>query len=480
MVSTHFRSQIAQLFRLWLSFVLVILLGVAFQPASAQSGSAWTGEYYNNAYLSGDPVLTRQDGALAFNWGTASPAPEVNADNFSVRWAIDPYFEAGTYRFYVLADDQVALRVNFPYQPQIDTINNPSVGQILSADVILKAGVHHVQVDYREVTGNAYVYVSWVNLATNPIGPNFPVPQAPLPVGGIWTAQYYSNPNLAGTPARIASESTPSHNWGAGSPSANMLGDNFSARWTSVQTFNTGNYQIRVHADDGVRVYVDGAVLIDEWHPATNVTYTSAIYLLAGQHRVQVDYYEANGIAFLDYSLSPINVGVPAPSNPTATTTGTVVTAVRLNVRRGPDTNTGVLLKVNLNESYPVIGRNADSSWWQINVYGTVGWVYWRFFDVNNPPLVPVVTSATGESLDQLPATGYYAIALATVNVRSDPSSAGAILGQVARSNRIAIVGRNATYTYWQVNYGQITGWVSTRYAQLQGNALLANIPVTG
>jgi uncharacterized protein YraI len=480
MYSTHFRSHPLPRFRLLMSIVVVLLLGIVFQPAAAQSGSVWTGEYYNNAYLSGDPVLTRQDGVIAFNWGVSSPAPEVKTDNFSIRWATDPYFEAGTYRFYILADDQVALRVNFPYQPQIDTINNPSVGQILSADVTLKAGVHHVQVDYREVTGNAYIYVTWDNLATNPTGPDFPVPQSPLPVGGIWTAQYYGNPNLAGTPARISSESTPSHSWGLGSPSTNILSDNFSARWTSVQTLNTGNYQIRVHVDDGVRVYIDGVVLIDEWHPAVDVTYTTDVYLVSGQHRVQVDYYEASGIAFIDYNLIPLTPNIPPVVNSPATTTGTVVTALRLNVRRGPNTNTGVLVKINLKEIYPVIGRNADSSWWQINVNGTVGWVYWRFFDVNNPQLVPVVTSATGESLDQLPATGYYALALATVNVRSDPNSAGAILGQVARGNRIAVVGRNATNTWWQVNYGQITGWVSSRYAQLQGNVLLANIPVTG
>ena len=479
MYSDKIQSQTVSRFRFLLTIVSVMLLSTMFQTASAQSGSVWTAEYYNNPYLSGAPVVTRQDGVIAFNWGSAAPLPEVIADRFSVRWASDPYFATGTYRFYILADDNAALRVDFPFQPQIDTFNNPAVGQILSVDIALKAGLHHIQVDYRDVTGNAYVYVTWANLATNPTGPNFPVPQAPLPVGGVWTAQYYANPGLIGTPSMILNESTPSHTWGAGSPSASIPSDNFSARWTSVQTFNTGGYHISVHADDGVRVYVDGAMLINEWHTATNAAYTANITLLAGQHNLQIDYCEATGIAFLDFNLIPVTVNPPSIMNLT-TTTGSVIMAARLNVRRDPNSKSGILVKINLHETYPVLGRNSDSSWWQININGTVGWVYWRFFDVNNPEMVPMITSSTSPSLNQLPVTGFIATALATVNVRNAPNSSGAILGQIALNNQMSIVGRNTSNTWWQVNYGVITGWVNARYAQLQADAILANIPITG
>src|SRR5829696_8500994 len=44
------------------------------------------GEYFNNKDLQGDPVLTRRDEQINFDWFTNSPVPQLNTDNFSVRW----------------------------------------------------------------------------------------------------------------------------------------------------------------------------------------------------------------------------------------------------------------------------------------------------------------------------------------------------------------------------------------------------------
>ena len=461
---------------------LLTLVGVV-RPVDAQSGVVWTGDYYDNPYLGGPAAFSRQDSAVAFNWGVNAPATGISADNFSVRWGADPYFAAGTYRFYALADDNVRVTVDFALNPQIDTFNTPAVGQMVSADVSLSAGVHHVQVDYREITDNAYVYVTWANLANNPTGPNFPAPPTMPIVSGVWTGQYYTNTALAGSPALVLSETTPSHNWGTGSPNAAIPADNFSARWTSIQTLNGGNYQISASADDGIRVYVDGVPYIDQWHNATGVTYTAVVTLTTGQHNFQVDFYEGTGVAFVEFGL--VQVGVtPPPTNPNppsqAETTGTVVTALRLNVRAAPDIASNVLTKINRSETYPVLGKDADGSWWQLNVNGTVGWVYWRFIDVANPQVVPVVSGTTSPSLDQPTPTGYYANTLATVNVRSGVGTTNAILGQVARGSAVSVVGRNAVNTWWQVNYAGITGWVSAAYAPLQAGTDVNAIPITG
>ena len=42
--------------------------------------------------------------------------------------------------------------------------------------------------------------------------------------------------------------------------------DNFSARWTGQFPFTGGTYTFSSTTDDGVRVYVDGSLLIDGWH----------------------------------------------------------------------------------------------------------------------------------------------------------------------------------------------------------------------
>ena len=45
------------------------------------------GEYFNNAEWQGQPVLTRVDKQVDFDWNAASPAEGVSATAFSVRWS---------------------------------------------------------------------------------------------------------------------------------------------------------------------------------------------------------------------------------------------------------------------------------------------------------------------------------------------------------------------------------------------------------
>jgi beta-glucosidase len=60
--------------------------GVLVEPVSAGALSGLKGEYFNNRELKGDPVLTRSDAKIEFEWGAMSPGPPVPEDNFSVRW----------------------------------------------------------------------------------------------------------------------------------------------------------------------------------------------------------------------------------------------------------------------------------------------------------------------------------------------------------------------------------------------------------
>lgn len=139
-------------------------LAMSQSPAHAQAmvAGAWQAEYYDNVYLSGAAVV-RTENSLSLNWGAGSPAPGIPADNFSARYGADVYFTAGRYRFAVQADDEVSVRLDYNnwQQPMINTIDAPAPGQILTADVDVSEGLHHVQVDFRERTGAAYLYVSW-------------------------------------------------------------------------------------------------------------------------------------------------------------------------------------------------------------------------------------------------------------------------------------------------------------------------------
>ena len=63
--------------------VALVLVPAAWQPASAQSGNTWTGFYYNNTDWAGVPVFTQSTPLVSFNWGTGSPSPAVQVDNFT-------------------------------------------------------------------------------------------------------------------------------------------------------------------------------------------------------------------------------------------------------------------------------------------------------------------------------------------------------------------------------------------------------------
>ncbi len=45
-----------------------------------------TGQYFANSKLSGVPIMTREEKEVDFDWNAASPAPNLPAEDFSVRW----------------------------------------------------------------------------------------------------------------------------------------------------------------------------------------------------------------------------------------------------------------------------------------------------------------------------------------------------------------------------------------------------------
>lgn len=487
-----------------MSIVALLLTAVAFTgtaPAEAQSGVTWRGEYYANAILGGEPVLRRTDNAINFNWGTGSPDASVPADNFSVRWATDATLSAGTYRFYVQADDNIRVTFNFNPIPLIDTFADPSkVSQYVTADLVVPAnGSYHIQVDYRELTDNAFAFVTFANLATNPVAPTFPVgttpvnpgnPNQPLPPGltSSWTVQYYANSNLLGDPTAILSDGGPNYNWGSGSPLASIPVDFFSARWSTIYNLPGGAYTIQARSDDGIRVFVNGSLVINEWTNAQGRIFSTTVTLPTGQNSVVVEYYEAQGDAFVQFSLLQTGTTVvnPTPIPQITSPSGVTATVIafRLNVRDLPDAvNGNILTRISRAEVYPVFGRDAAGNWVQIEVGGIRGWASARF--VNIAPAganVPVVNPFGGVTVAPSPNYTGNTVRANPFNVviREGGSTSFRRLGLLPIGAVAAVIGRNASNTWWQINYNGLIGWVSAQFAILSPTGNSATIPVTG
>ncbi len=126
-------------------------------------------------------------------------------------------------------------------------------------------------------------------------------PPPPPPAG--WSVQYFNNRDLSGAPVLTTTASDIQYNWGWGAPAAGVSADNFSARWTRTTYMAGGTYRVTARMDDGVRVYIDDALVIDGWTVQAVITYMRDVYLAAGNHTIRVEYFEAEGVAEIGVSI---------------------------------------------------------------------------------------------------------------------------------------------------------------------------------
>jgi glucose/arabinose dehydrogenase len=117
-----------------------------------------------------------------------------------------------------------------------------------------------------------------------------------------FSGNYYNNTTLSGTPVLTRNDPTVSFNWGNGSPAASITSDNFSVRWTKTHTFEAGAYNFSTMSDDGVRLYLDNTLIIDNWTDHGPTTDNALTYVTQGPHIIKLEYYEHGGGAMISLS----------------------------------------------------------------------------------------------------------------------------------------------------------------------------------
>jgi hypothetical protein len=157
--------------------------------------------------------------------------------------------------------------------------------------------------------GTAYVS-EWDNSRIQAFGPAYPT---------TWRGEYFANRWLAEVPVLIRNEAEINFNWGTDSPGPGVPTDNFSARWQRYVWFQADTYRFTVFADDGVRLWVDDRLLIEQWQEQV-ATYDADLTLSEGYHRVRLEYFEGGGSAAV--GLNWWSLTRPT-STPTATATAT-------------------------------------------------------------------------------------------------------------------------------------------------------------
>jgi hypothetical protein len=103
--------------------------------------------------------------------------------------------------------------------------------------------------------------------------------------------------NLGGTPAITSDAEWVFSDWELGRPRKGIPSDGFSIRWSGQRYFHAGCYRFGLFADDGVRLRVDGELLVNEWHDGMGEYHSPVTYLGTGYHAVTIEYYENSGQA---------------------------------------------------------------------------------------------------------------------------------------------------------------------------------------
>ena len=123
---------------------------------------------------------------------------------------------------------------------------------------------------------------------------------------GEFLAQYRNELRTFNTrPVLRRCEPTINNDWGSGSTGSGVNADAFTARWVGTFDFEASGYEFTATSDDGVRVWVDGQLLIDQWKDQGATTYKATKAMTAGEHKVKVEYYENGGDAVAKVAIAP-------------------------------------------------------------------------------------------------------------------------------------------------------------------------------
>jgi beta-glucosidase len=128
-------------------------------------------------------------------------------------------------------------------------------------------------------------------------------------------AEYFANKTLTGAPVLTRVDPEVSFDWGMMNPAPGIPADDFSARWTGKLVVTmSGKYRFGAIVDDGVRVYLDGKLIAEDWTDHAPATVTGEVTLEAGKsYDVKMEYYESKigAVARLAWQPPVVKTGSP-------------------------------------------------------------------------------------------------------------------------------------------------------------------------
>jgi uncharacterized protein YraI len=316
----------------------------------------------------------------------------------------------------------------------------------------------------------------------------FASPIALFANGGSWSASYWNNRDLSGNPVLVRQESAIDHDWKGLSPDPVVNVDNFSARWVRTYNFAAGTYRFKASMDDGMRVWVDGMIIIDEWTDGKVRTVEAEVQLNNGPHKITVEYYEAGGKAVAGFTWEPVSGNSPPPgsmppppgSMPPPTMpmppSGDVIYPVGvvkspyLNMRSGAGTNYPVVAVLQQGTEVYIIARSSGSTWYLVQTHGgPTGWVK-RYYIHTDFPYTSLPYAESMQKPAPMPPSNPSMQPMGVVNsgalnVRSGPGTNYRTIAVVSGGTNVLLIGRSSGGSWLKIKIPTGTvGWVNGYY----------------
>lgn len=174
--------------------------------------------------------------------------------------------------------------------------------------------------------------------------------------GGL-TARYYRGENFDTLDA-IRTDAQVDFDWSE-TPPPGLPHDQYSVRWDGyVQARQGGAYTFITSSDDGVRLWIDGRPVIDDWGVHAEQTDSAMVTFTANsRHRIRMEYFQATGqaVARLAWQL-------PAEA-PLVTWTSDAANAIDYYFMDGPELDQVVADYRDLTGAAPLFGKWALGFW---------------------------------------------------------------------------------------------------------------------
>lgn len=118
-------------------------------------------------------------------------------------------------------------------------------------------------------------------------------------------AEYFNNIDFSGSPIATRTEKKICYNWSGMAPEVGGLTtENYAVRWSGVMCSpTTTNYLFQLGGDDAYRLYIDDALVIDQWEPSAYHNSSVSRRLTAGlKYKIVIEYYQKGGDARVDFT----------------------------------------------------------------------------------------------------------------------------------------------------------------------------------